>query len=203
MSRILLILAALVPACVPARAQGLSVRPEQEVRIQAPGAGLRRLTIVTVMEVKADTLVVQTAVPVRLRSGRELRQHAVPLAQVRRLDVLAGTRNRAGGMAKGAVIGAGAGVLGALFHKSFSRREIVYEECPPEDLECFFEPDRSLSPYDHTQSAVIVGAGAVLGMVVGGIKPGRSWRSALPLPVEAAVGPAQGGGVRLEGTIRF
>ncbi|HEX6371057.1 MAG TPA: hypothetical protein VF006_19220 [Longimicrobium sp.] len=206
MNRILAALAALAPACAPAHAQGpIAVQPEQEVRIQAPASGLRRLTIGTVMSVSADTVVVQTAVRDTVRGGRVLGQHAVPVAHLWRLEVLSGRGDPARGMAKGALVGAGAGVLGALFHKSFSRRESRFAPCdpalPPE--QCPLVPEVRLDPYDHTRSAVIVGAGAVIGVVVGALKPGRTWRSVLPRPAEAAAGPARGGGVRVEGTIRF
>jgi hypothetical protein len=205
MIRILLALAAVLPAAVaPVAAQtALSVRPEQEVRIQAPESGIRRVTIATVMSVSVDTVVVQTAMRDTVRDGRVLGQYAVPVAHLRRLDVLAGRRNPAGGAARGAVIGAGAGVLGALFHKRFSNRPFEYVECDEFSTDCPFPPERQLHPYDHTKSAVIVGAGAVIGMVVGGLKPGRRWQSVLPRPADALAGPAAGGGVQIGAALKF
>ena len=205
MIRIVLTLAALLPAVfAPAAAQtALSVRPEQEVRIQAPQSGLRRLTHATVMSVSADTVVVQTAVRDTVRDARVLGQHAVPVAHLRRLEVQAGHRNRAGGVARGAAIGTGVGVLGALLHKRFSKRMFDYVECEPFAAECPFPPERRLHPYDDRKSAGIVGAGAVIGMVVGGLKPGRRWESVLPRPADAFAGPAAGGGVQVGAALRF
>lgn len=205
MNRILLALAALALASGSAQAQTLSVQPEQQVRIQAPEAGLRRLTNATVMAVRGDTVIVQTAVRDTVRDTRVLGQYAVPFAHLRRLEVHAGTLNRAGGVARGAVAGGAAGVLGALFHKRFSNRPFEVEPCDPATPleECPFPAERRLLPYDHKKSAVIIGAGVGLGMVVGALKPGRAWRSVLPGPVDALAGPAPGGGVRVEGTIRF
>jgi hypothetical protein len=205
MNRILLALAALSLACAPAHAQSpLAVRPEQEVRIQAPESGLPGLTIATVMSVSADSIVVQTAVADPVRGGRVLGQYAVPVAHLRRLEVLTGRGDPYGGMARGAVIGTGAGVFALLFHKQFSRRKHVEVPCDAPPDECrFFPTEYRLEEYDDTQAAAIIGAGTVIGIAMGAFKPGRRWTSVLPRPVEAAVGPAQGGGVRLEGTIRF
>jgi hypothetical protein len=193
-------------ACIPAHAQSANpVRPEQEVRIQGPRSGLGRLTHGTVMSVSGDSIVVQTAVRDTVRGGRVLGQYAVPLADVWRLEVLAGHSNRTAGMAKGGLIGAGAGVLGVMVQKRFSTRPYVDVPCdsglPPE--QCPFPPEVRLAPYDNGRAAAIVGAGALLGIVVGALKPGRAWRSVLPRAVDAEAGPAQGGGVRVEGTIRF
>jgi hypothetical protein len=195
MIRTLFVLSALLLAVrAPAAAQtSVPVRPEQEVRIQAPQSGLRRLTIATVMSVSADTVVVQTAVRDTIRDSRVLRQFAVPMAHVRRLQVLSGTHDRAGGLARGAVVGTGVGVLGALFHKQFSRRDFDVIACDPFNLECPFPSERRLYPYDHGKSAVIIGTGAVLGMVVGGLKPGRRWESVLPRPADAFAAPAWAG----------
>lgn len=205
MNRILLALAALALACVPAHAQTpIAVRPEQEVRIQAPGSGLPGLTIATVMSVSDDSIVVQTAVPHPVRGGRVLGQYAVPVAHLRRLEVLSGRGDSYRGVGLGAVYGTGAGVFVLLFHKKFSRRKQVAVPCdaPPED--CPFLPtEYRLEKYPTGQAAAIVGAGTLTGIVVGALKPGRRWTSVLPRPVETAVLPAQGGGVRLEGTIRF
>jgi hypothetical protein len=205
MNRILLAFAALALACAPTHAQGpLAVRPEQEVRIQAPESGLPGLTIATVMSVSADSIVVQTAVPDPVRGGRVLGQYAVPVAHLRRLEVLSGRGDPKGGMARGAVIGTGAGVFVLLFHKQFSRRkenEVPCNDVPPGS--CPFPPEYQLEEYADGQAAAIIGAGTVIGVVMGAIKPGRTWQSVLPRRVEAAAGPAQGGGVRLEGTIRF
>jgi hypothetical protein len=205
MNRILLALAAFVLACAPAHAQSpLAVRPEQEVRIQAPESGLPGLTIATVMSVSADSVVVQTAVPDPVRGGRVLGQYTVPVAHLRRLEVLSGRGDPSGGMARGAVYGTGAGVFVLLFHKQFSRRKHIEVPCEGSPAECMFlRPRYRLEEYDKGQAAAIIGAGTLTGIVVGAIKPGRRWTSVLPRPVEAAVGPAQGGGVLLEGTIRF
>lgn len=203
-NRTFLALAALAAASAPVHAQdALPVRAEQEVRIQAPEAGLRRLTIATVMSATADTLVVQTAVPDTIRGGRVLGQHAVATAQLRRLEVLEGPRDPAGGMARGALIGAGAGVLGALYHKSFSDRASGPVECEVPRERCRSLPEHELAPYDARKSTIIVAAGVVIGTVVGALKPGRRWRSVLPGRVEPAAGPAEGGGVRVEGIVRF
>jgi hypothetical protein len=205
MIRIILVLAALLPAVfAPAAAQtALSVRPEQEVRIQAPQSGLPRVTIATVMSVSADTVVVQTAVRDTVRDARVLGQFAVPVAHLRRLEVMSGYRNRAGGVARGAAIGAGAGVLGALLHKRFSKRMFDYVECDELNQECPFPPERQLHPYDHEKSAIIVGASTVIGMVVGGLKPGRRWESVLPRPADAFAGPAPAGGIQVGAALKF
>lgn len=205
MNRILLALAALALACAPAHAQSpLAVRPEQEVRIQAPESGLPGLTIATVMSVSADSIVVQTAVPDPVRGGRVLGQYAVPMTHLRRLEVLSGRGDPSRGMALGAVYGTGAGVFALLFHKQFSRRKHIVVPC--EDVppgRCPFPPEYRLEEYDDGQAAAIVAAGTVIGIVMGAAKPGRRWTSVLPRPVEAAMAPAQGGGVLLEGTVRF
>lgn len=205
MNRILLALAALALACAPAHAQSsIAVRPEQEVRIQAPESGLPGLTIATVMSVSADSIVVQTAVPDPVRGGSVLGQYAVPLAHLRRLEVLSGRGDSYRGMAMGAVFGTGAGVFVLLFHKQFSRRRQIAVPCndvPPGS--CPFPPEYRLEKYPGGQAAAIVGAGTLTGIVVGALKPGRRWTSVLPRPIETAVVPAQGGGVRLEGTIRY
>jgi hypothetical protein len=205
MNRILLALAALVPACAPAHAQSpLAVRPEQEVRIQAPESGLPGLTIATVMSVSADTVVVQTAVPDPVRGGRVLGQYAVQVTHLRRLEVLSGRGDPSRGMALGAAYGTGAGVFVLLFHKQFSRRKHIEVPCEDTPNNCLFlRPRYRLEKYPSGQAAAIVGAGTLTGIVVGAIKPGRRWTSVLPRPVEAAMAPAQGGGVLLEGTIRF
>jgi hypothetical protein len=205
MNRLLLALAALALAWAPAHAQGsLAVRPEQEVRIQAPESGLPGLTIATVMSVSADSIVVQTAVPDPVRGGRVLGQYAVPVAHLRRLEVLSGRGDSSRGMARGAVYGTGAGVFVLLFHKQFSRRKHIEVPCERSPEDCpFFPTEWRLEKYPSGQAAAIVGAGTVIGIVMGAIKPGRTWQSVLPRPVQAAVGPAQGGGVLLEGTIRF
>jgi hypothetical protein len=205
MIRVLFVLAALLPAVVaPAAAQtALAVRPEQEVRIQAPESGLHRVTTATVMSVSADTVVVQTAVRDTVRDGRVLGQFAVPVAHLRRLEVATGRRDPARGVMRGAVIGAGAGVLGALFHKRFSNRPFVVDECDPFDENCDFPGERRLLPYDHGKSAVIVGAGVAIGMVVGGLKPGRRWESVLPRPVDAFAAAAPSGGVQVGAALKF
>lgn len=205
MNRIPLALAALALSCAPARAQTpLAVRPEQEVRIQAPASGLPGLTIATVMSASADSIVVQTAVPDPVRGGRVLGQYAVPVAHLRRLEVLSGRSDPTRGMALGALYGTGAGVFALLFHKQFSRRKQVEVPCDEPPDECPFLPtEYRLEKYPTGQAAAIVGAGTVIGIAMGAVKPGRRWTSVLPRPVEAALGPAQGGGVRLEGTIRF
>ncbi len=206
MKRVLFTLAAPALACVPVRAQSsLPVRPEQQVRIQAPRSGLPRLTHGRVMSVGADSIVVQTAVRDTVHGGRVLGQYAVPLADVWRLEVLAGRRSPAGGMAKGALVGTGAGMLAVMVHKRFSTRPYEDVPCDPAlpPQQCPFPPETRLVPYDNGRAAAIVGAGAVLGMVVGALEPGRTWRAVLPRAIDAEAGPARGGGVRVEGTIRF
>lgn len=206
MIRIVIALLALLPAAfAPASAQtAVSVRPDQEVRIQAPQSGLHRVTIATVMSVSADTVVVQTAVRDTVRDARVLRQFAVPVAHLWRLEVEAGRRNPTGGMVRGVLIGAGVGVVGALAHKRFSARPV--EGVPCDEMiptECPFPPESRLLPYDHAKSAAIIGAGAVIGVVVGALKPGRRWQSVLPRPADAFAGPAQGGGIQVGATLPF
>lgn len=192
--------ALLCAASAPAAAQ--AVQPEQVVRVQAPAAGLRRLTIGTVLDVRRDTLIIQTAQRDTIRGGSILQQRAVPLSAVRRLEVEAGTASRTRGAVLGTLIGTASGLTAAALHMRFSIRKEEQVPCPiEENPECqFAEPEWRKLPYPREKFWAITGVGTVLGTVTGAVFSGRRWRS---VPVAPAVSAAPGGGMELSGTLRF
>lgn len=206
MHRIVFVLAALVVACAPAYAQSaVNVRPEQEVRLVAPRSGFDEFTIGTVMEVRADTLVVQVMGRDTVRDALVPAQHAIPISHLAVLEVHAGSGNRRTGVMYGALTGTGVGIAAAVFHRRFSDRDFQ-ESCvdTPNGEECAVFPGAPYEPYENWKSAAIIGAGTVAGIAVGVLKPGRAWRNVLPAAVDAlGAAPAPGGGVRVEGRIRF
>lgn len=204
MRRTVLALSALV--CVlhsPAFAQtSAPVRPEQVVRVQAPAAGLRRLTIGTVVDVRRDTVLVQVAEHDTLRGGEVLQQRAVALRDVYRMEVLAGRGSRTRGALLGTVIGTGAGLAAAALHMRFSAR--ANEDLPctePDPADCPLFPRTRLVEYPREKFVGITAAGTVLGTVAGAVFSGRRWRHVYP--VAPAAGSAPGGGMELGAALRF
>jgi hypothetical protein len=200
MRRTLLALAALLAAHAPAAAQGgPPVRPEQVVRVHAPAAGLRGPTIGTVLDVRADSLFIQTSVRDSILGGSVPRQRAIALRDVWRLEVEAGTRSRTRGALIGTLVGTGVGVGAAALHMKFSIRRSEYLPCEAEP--CPFPPESRLEPYPREKFVGITAAGTLLGAAAGTVFSGRRWRHVLP--VAPAAGGAPNGGMQVSGTVRF
>lgn len=188
----------------PAAAQqDAPVRAEQVVRVHAPAAGLRRPTIGTVVDVRGDTVMLQVAQPDPIRGGSMLQQRAVPLRDVYRMEVAAGSASRARGSVLGAAIGTGAGLAATALHMRFSARRRV--DVPCEDTtpipECPLIPKTRFVEYPRERIVGITLAGTVLGTAAGAVFSGRRWRHVYP--VAPAAGSAPGGGMELGAALRF
>lgn len=172
----------------------LPVRPEQVVRVRAPAVGLRERTVATVLEVRPDSLVLQTSRLDTIRGGAVLEQHRLALHNVWSLEVQEGRRSRLRGGVLGMVIGTGVGVGAAALHMRFSNRpgDVV----PCNGPECPFPPEIQLRPYPRDRFVKITLVGTVLGTAAGSVFSGRRWRHVFP------IAPAPGG-VQVSGTIRF
>jgi hypothetical protein len=174
------------------------VAPEEVVRIHAPPAGLRTPTVGTVLDVRRDTLVVQTSELDTIRGGTLLNQRVIPLSSVWSLEVPVGRRSRARGAAIGGLAGTGTGLLAAALHKKFSIRHTEPAPCPPNVDPC---TATRLQPYPQSRSVGIVVTGAVIGTAAGAVWSGRRWRHVFPVTAEGRV--TESGGVQVSGTLRF
>lgn len=204
MRRTVFALAALVCALhAPAAAQQAPVRAEQVVRVQAPAAGLRKLTIGTVVDVRGDTVTLQVARRDTIRGGSVLQQTRVPLRDVYRMEVAVGQASRTRGAVLGTAIGTGAGLAAAALHMRFSaraREDVPCTEATPIPS-CPLIPESRLEPYPREKLVGITAAGALLGTAAGAVFSGRRWRHVYPVAPAAAAAP--GGGMALGGELRF
>jgi hypothetical protein len=195
--RHILVLAAhllLLPSALVAQS---SVEAEQQVRIHAPDAGIERGTIGTVLDVKGDTLVLQTTGYHPQRVGMQLTQRNVPLSSIESLEVPTGTQNRLQSSIVGAVIGTGLGALAATVDRSYSLAAFDQPPCPSTAIRC-----REVFPaYPGSRSVAITVTGTALGTVAGYLWPGRRWRRVNPYAPQAAIDAD--GNVHLSGTVRF
>lgn len=201
MRRAVLALSALLCALhTPAAAQQAPVQPDQVVRVQAPAAGLRGLTIGTVVDVRGDSVTLQLSQRDTIRGGEVLQQRAVALRDVHRMEVAVGTASRTRGAVLGTAIGTGAGLAAAALHMRFSNR-------PSESVPCDYIadplclPESRLLPYEREKFVGITVAGTLLGTAAGAVFSGRRWRHVYP--VAPAAGSAPGGGLELGATLRF
>lgn len=160
-----LLLAAATATAPAAHAQD-APEPGQRVRVLAPQHGVTSPIVATLREVAGDTLVLDLSretgdgLP-----GIEMR---LPASSVLSLEVSRGARNRAVTGATGLVGGLATGYAASRLHRRFSIG------C---GTSCGLTGKKAL-PYDDSLTPKIIGAGGLIGLVVGVVLPGESWERA-------------------------
>ena len=161
-------------------AQDTLVHADQRIRFVAPGAGYVTPVTGTVVEVRGEDLHLTLAEP-------EGMLVVVPVSSITRLERSEGRRSRvrygAYGLAQGTALGAVAG-------EGHSRLRSRWAGFP--------DPD-SLDTY-ATEFTL---AGALIGAMVGALRPGEQWRSVGPASLSVASSVSAGGAPALSLRIEF
>ncbi len=137
--------------------------PGQRVRVLAPAYGVTSPTVATLWEISGDTLVLDLARgSAGSRPGIEMR---LPAASVVSLEVSRGARNRAATATRGVVGGVVIGYAASRLHRRFS------VGC---GNSCGLN-GKNAPRYDESTTPKIIGAGGLIGLVVGVVIPGEVW----------------------------
>jgi hypothetical protein len=181
-----------------ARAQDLStLRPEQRVRVQAPGLNIHSRTAATVIEVRRDTLVVQIGSRNRVTGEALGVQTALPFTEITRLEVSQGKGNRARNAAFGLVVGTAAGAAAAVLHDRLSIGPTDSVRVPCQiGVDCPFGYRNGPPEPDSREKVIITGVGAGLGLLFGALFPADRW-IAVPVRPRVRVVPAGGSGTEM------
>lgn len=165
------LLLAAPPAC--AQRQG-RLQPDERVRVAAPAAGLPDPIAGTVVKVHADTLTMYLGA--RRDSGGV--QVSIPIAAITRLDRSAGPRSRVTHGLLGGVLGTGLGAVAGHLHYRMQSYQVT-------------ETGQEAGGRESLRTELTV-AGAVIGGLVGALRPGERWRRAPVLASFAAGAGARG-----------
>lgn len=155
---------ALAPAVLGAQRQA-PIGPEDRIRIVAPAAGLHEPVAGTVLQVRADTVVLQMNAV----------QMTVPISAIRTLERSAGQGSRVRYGIYGGLLGTALG---------YAAGQVQYR------AQAGYFRDRQVHGRDSHVVEFTV-AGAALGALVGALLPGERWK---PAPVLQSFVPAGAGG---------